>query len=54
MTRSNNMIVGLRDVNGDRQTSEEDITNTIIQYFTELFTTSHPSGMDNVLDCVQP
>ena len=46
------MIFGLKDANGDWCTREEDITNTVTTYFEELFSTSHPNGLDDVLDCI--
>ncbi|KAJ8450693.1 hypothetical protein Cgig2_021165 [Carnegiea gigantea] len=54
MRRSSNLIVGLKDDAGNWQTNDDDIANVITQYFEDLFSTSYPSGMEEVLDCIQP
>ena len=41
MKRSKNMILGLKDVNGDWRTEDGDIANIVVRYFRELFTTSY-------------
>jgi len=54
MRRSRHLIVGLKDDAGNWQTKDDDIGNVITQYFKNLFSTSYPSGMEEVLDCIEP
>ena len=48
------MISRLKDANGDWCMTEEDFINIVTSYFEELSSTSHPSGLDDVLNCIQP
>lgn len=49
-----NTITALKDASATWHTNSEDITNIVTQYFGELFTTSYPSDMKDVLECIQP
>jgi len=54
MRRYRNLIVGLKDDAGNWQTNDDDIASVITQYFEDLFSTSYPSGMEEVLDFIEP
>ena len=52
MRRSRNSIHCLVDDNGVRWFDAGGISNVIVQYFSNLFTSSHALDMDDVRDCV--
>jgi len=52
--KTKNTITGLKDTSGTWHTNSEDIMNIVTQYFGELFTTSYPSDVKDVLECIQP
>ena len=52
MRRAKNLISGLLDPQGIRRTSHEEITNIVTHYFSDLFTSSAPTNLQEVLACV--
>jgi len=52
MRRSKNSVHCLVDDNGVRWSDNEGISNVIVQYFSNLFTSTHALAMDDVLDYV--
>ena len=49
-----NFIKGLRDENGTWQENEEVVSGLLIEYYANLFTTSNPRNLEQILDGVQP
>ena len=54
MRRAANSISALRDSEGELQTSMDGISDIVVEFFEDLFATSYPHAMDNVLDYVAP
>jgi len=52
MRKTKNNIVGLYDANGVWHTTHDEIAYIVTNYFGELFTSSSPSHVEDVLDCV--
>ncbi|XP_074314802.1 uncharacterized protein LOC141650968 [Silene latifolia] len=47
-----NAIKGIEDNGGQWRTDEGEITNVIEEYFNQLFCSSNPSGLEDVLRCI--
>ena len=54
MRRSRNVILGLRDAKGEWRIKHDDILHIVTQYFGDLFSTSYPNDIDDVLNCIKP
>lgn len=49
-----NRILGLKSNNGAWCTSDQYIKEIVVSFYERLFTSSHPSAMDVVLEVVEP
>ena len=47
-----NMIEGLKDRDGVWQSDPSRVSGIAEEYYTELFTTSHPRSMERVLEAI--
>ena len=50
--KKKNTILGLLDAHGVRRTSHEDLTELITTYYSDLFTSSPPLHIDEVMSCI--
>ena len=52
MRCSKSRIVELKDADGTWRTKDDNIEKIITYYFANLFSTSHPTGMEEVFDTI--
>lgn len=52
--RKVNFIASIQDVTGVVWTKPEDINRVFINYYQDLFATSHPSGIEETIGDVHP